>query len=260
MCSITQHSIWHHCAQPTCKASYADTDTVKPNVSTRLHTQVRQYSRFIAICCLCSLAVQLTHAGITKCTLADGSIVFQDTVCTVIPKPEVKTEPPIKTIPFKMDKTWFDAPSVVPHQVVCTKSGCECGAYYREFDSGLATAIADALYLDGSWHRLEQTLSEIKLSELRSPRYFELARERDEAACNILMSQKTLRMFGERALAELRTKKQHAETNGLDKPDECDAGNLDICEHTNDIALYNRILADIQALSGTARTNDDSLE
>jgi len=183
--------------------------------------------------------VQLTHAGITKCTLADGSIVFQDTVCTVIPKPEVKTEPPIKTIPFKMDKTWFDAPSVVPHQVVCTKSGCECGAYYREFDSGLATAIADALYLDGSWHRLEQTLSEIKLSELRSPRYFELARERDEAACNILMSQKTLRMFGERALAELRTKKQHAETNGLDKPDECDAGNLDICEHTNDIALYN---------------------
>jgi len=216
----------------------------------------------MAACCLYLLAAQLVHAGITKCTLADGSIVYQDTACKIKSKPESKKEQSAKTIPLGIEKTWFDPPGAVPHQVICTKSGCECSEYYREFEYGLAMAVADALYLDGSWHRLEGALTQLEFSSssLTGPEYRELARERDEAACDILMSQQTLRKFGESVLAKLRNKKRYAESMGYDNPDDCDAGNLSICEHTDNIVLYNRILADIQALRKTTRTINDVLK
>jgi len=194
------------------------------------------------------------------CTLADGSVVFQDTACTVEPKPAAKPVSIANTIPLGIEESWFDSPGIKPNETVCTQRGCDCGKYFREFKNGLPMAIADALYLDGSWHRLEAKLSQLEITALGSAEYELLKAERDEAACNISMSQKTLRMFGEKTLAKLRGQKRHAEDMGWDNPEDCDAGIARVCEHTDNIALYNRIRSDIRALSIAARTSDDSLD
>jgi len=168
--------------------------------------------------------------------------------------------PVANTAPLGIDKTWFDKPDVAPHRADCTRTGCDCGNYYREFKHGLTQAVADALYLDGSWHRLDATVSQMKLSTHDRAEYDDLRKERNEAVCNILMSQKTLRLYGEYVLKQLRTQKRQAEKLGLDNRADCDAGDLSICEHTDNIDLYHRIMYDLQALSNTARVTNTNLE
>ena len=239
----------------TCRVEYADTIFVKILGTTSSQALIHQYVRVASIYGLCLLLAQQVQAGITTCTLDDGSVVFQDTVCAVIPEPESKSVSVANNVPLGIDKTWFDAPSAIPHSVECTFAGCDCGEYSREFKHGLALAIADALYLDGSWHRFEIKMSQVERSIQGTTEFGDLLQERNEAACNILMSQKTLRLFGESALKQLRVQKRHAEDRGWDNPADCDAGDAAICEHTDNIALYNRIISDIQALSITARVD-----
>jgi len=233
---------------------------VKTFVSLILQTPVQQYARFALICCLSILPAHGLNAGITACKLADGSVVFQDTACIVTPEHRADKKPTNRPIPLGIEKTWFDQPSVVPHLVACSSLGCDCGEYFREFKNGLPIAVADALYLDGSWHRLEATLAQLELTSKGSLEYHELADERDEAACNILMSQKTLRMFGQKAVDMLRTRKRYAEDMGWDNPNDCDAGLPNRCDHSDNIALYHRILSDSKALGRTARIGNDAPE
>jgi len=124
----------------------------------------------------------------------------------------------------------------------------------------LPLAIADALYLDGSWHRLENTLLQLDMPGKNTFELPDLQKERDEAACNILMSQKTLRLFGDEVLRELRTKKRYAEERGLDNPEDCDNGDDTVCSYTDMIMLYDRIQGDIKGLKRNSRESDDTLE
>ena len=203
--------------------------------------------------CLLPVPVQ---AGIKACTLADGSIVYQDTACIVTPKANTTSAPLTKAVPLGIDKTWFDKPTIAPNQAECTQTGCDCGEYYREFKNGLAMAVADALYIDGSWHRFDAKMSQMKLTNKNTAKYDDLRTERNEAACNILMSQKTLRMFSKLVLAQLRTQKRFAEDMGWDDPADCENGDLGVCEHTDNIALYNRILSDVVALRKVGRIGE----
>lgn len=129
--------------------------------------------------------------------------------------------------------------------------------FSRKYKSGLPLAIADALYIDGNWHRLELTLMELELPNKNAFELSELRKERDEAACNILMSQKTLRIFGDDVMLKLREKKRYAEERGLDNPDDCDAGDDLACTYTELIQIYDRIQGDIKALRRNSRIADD---
>lgn len=196
-------------------------------------------------------------AAIHACKLADGTVTFQDTACPVIPVVKAKAAPKKKSIPFGIEKTWFDKPSVIPDRAICTKTECHCGMYSRQFDNGLPFAIADALYLDGSWHRFDSTLILLEDLSLSATKKNVLRKERDEAACNILMSQKTLELFGADVLRELRNKKRYAEDRGLDDPADCDAGDMIVCEHTDLIDVYARIQSDIKAMRTRARVDSE---
>lgn len=129
--------------------------------------------------------------------------------------------------------------------------------FSRKFKGGLPQAIADALYLDGSWHRFESTMMQLEQAELTAFARADLRKERDEAACNVLISQKILRLFGAQVLRELRAKKRYAEERGLDDPAACDSGDDLACTYTDLIAVYERIQADIKSMSGRARFESD---
>lgn len=254
MYSVTRCNICGNSASTTPKRRSADTRIVKPQNTTSWSGPIWQHGWLLAMLCLSQFAAPTAFGGIKVCKLSDGTVVFQDTECAVIPKTAENTSATgPKTIPFGIEKSWFDEPPVMPARAACNDSGCQCGDNRRKFDSGIAMALADALYLDGSWHRLEATLAEMARSSFNHPEIDDLSRQRDEAACNILMSQLTLRMFGEQTLAQLRAKKRYAEDRGLDNPDDCDAGDISICEYTDNIALYHRLLSDIKALATMAR-------
>lgn len=255
MQSATRYS-----SQATSNLDHADILTVRILAYTTTKAVLRNCATIAAFCSLCLFSAHFVHAGIKTCTQADGSVVFQDTACTVVPKTKKKSAPIGNEIPLGIHQSWFDKPGIVPNQVQCSKSGCDCGKYYREFKNGLAYAIADALYLDGSWHRFEATMSQMQLYTQDSIEYHDLRLEVNEAACNILMSQKTLRLFGESAVKTLRNQKRYAENMGWDNPADCDAGDLRICEHTDNIDLYHRIVSDVRTLGSTTRINDDSLQ
>ena len=208
--------------------------------------------------CLSVLAPLAAQAAIHACKLADGSITYQDNACAVTPKPEKKKASRSAAIPFSIDKSWFEKPSVVPDRAVCTEAGCHCGMFSRKFKNGLPLAIADSLYLDGSWHRFDSTVLQLELPADNPFAKMDLKNERDEAACNILMSQKTLRLFGDDVLRELRNKKRYAEERGLDNPDDCDAGDMLACEYTDLIAIYDSIQTDIKSLRNVTRLQDES--
>ena len=214
----------------------------------------------MALCCLLLIPVHSVYSAIHQCRLADGTITFQDTACPIIPKAKAEPTEKKKTIPFGIEKTWFDTPSVVPDRAICTKTDCHCGMFTREFKSGLSIAIADALYLDGSWHRLDSTLQQLESNTLNAIERADLRQERDEAACNVLMSQQMLRLFGSEVLRDLRTKKRYAEDRGWDDVERCDAGDDMVCEYTDLITLYQRIQADIKALRNRGRlASEDEL-
>lgn len=229
---------------------------MKSLIDTSYSTKLRTCTRIAALCWV-FLLPQNAYSTINACRLADGTVTFQDTACPVIPKAKVKKAPKKAAIPFGIEKTWFDMPAVVPDRAICTDSGCHCGMFSRKFKNGLPLAIADALYLDGSWHRLDSTIVQLQDESLSSIAQADLRKARDEAACNILMSQQVLRSFGDDVLRELRDKKRYAEDRGLDDPAECDAGDTLVCSYTDLIMVYERIQSDIKAMRGRARIESD---
>jgi len=190
---------------------------VKTSAGTTSEVQIRQYVNIATILLVCLFPAKNLFAGITTCTLDDGSVVFQDTACAAIPEPITKTTPVANIVPLGIDKSWFDTPGDIPYRADCTRAGCDCGEYYREFKYGLAQAIADGLYLDGSWLRFDATVNQLELTthDHSSIEYHDLLKERNEAACNILMSQKTLQLYGKHALKQLQTQKRKAIDMGV---------------------------------------------
>lgn len=191
---------------------------------------------------------QTALGGIFSCPTANGSVTFQDTPCAVSKKPEKTKKKRLARVPFGIHKSWFEKPQIVPDDAYCSKSGCQCDAYSRDFDSGLALAIADALYLDGSWHRLSGKLIEYNNHVGSSAEKQHVKLDVNEAACNILMSQKILKLYAEDALKDLRRDKRYAEDRGWDTYDDCLEGNTTACQYADKTALYDRIQLDIKNL------------
>lgn len=187
-------------------------------------------------------------AAIHVCRAADGTTVFQDRPCARTAL-ALADDPRAPRPPAGMHPSWFEPPSGTRARARCDESGCVCDTLSRPFDNGLALALADALYIDGAWHRYELHrnaaggIAGTGTDEAREPH-----REFVEAACDVLMSQQTLRRYTERVFGELRSRERAAEVRGFDRPTPCDDGNADACAYHHDVLLYRRMLTDLGAL------------
>jgi len=151
-------------------------------------------------------------------------------------------------MPADIDKSWLEKPDHTTYTPWCDRTGCECGPYNRVFDAGMVLAVADALYLDGSWHRYDTHALELAMQTHDASKKIEIGTALEEAACNILMSQTILRKYTGRALTELRASKREAEDRGYDTPEACGLDEPEACEIYSKYELYKRMMQDIKAL------------
>ena len=175
---------------------------------------------------------------IHACRDADGSMQFQDRPCE---RRAAAAAAPVAAetlrTPAGMHPSWFERPAAGGAAAQCEETGCTCSGISRPFRRGIEQAVADALYLDGAWHRLESDIA-----PSGSP-------DADLVAlCDVLMSQRTLRLYAERALKTMRSRARDAENRGFHRPGACEAGEALACEALDDFLLYRRIVADSATL------------
>ncbi len=125
-------------------------------------------------------------------------------------------------------------------------------------------AVADALYMDASWHHYDLTEQAWRDTPIKSSKRYDRHSEMIEASCMVLMSQQILKQFAEDTAAKLRVQARHAEDRGYDIPDACDSGDMEACEYYDALMLYQRLSKDSKALrlsrdsiSNDIASNDD---
>jgi len=186
-------------------------------------------------------------AAIHACTTADGSTIFQDQPCPRQVPVESKAMVAARA-PLGIHDSWFVKPAQSQGRAFCDKRGCECARHERSHDGSLARAIADALYMDASWHRYEVSEALWQETPVDSSQRFARRADLIEASCSVMMSQQILKQFADPALAELRRKAQEAEERGYDIPDVCDSGDMIACDYYDAIELFKRLSRDSRAL------------
>lgn len=188
-------------------------------------------------------------AAIYACKTPTGT-VFQDNPCKLIVASADKKikKKQFNNLPSDIDASWLEKPTGATYKPWCDRNGCECGPYDRVFDAGMVLAVADALYLDGSWHRFDNYSLQLVQERHNGSKKIELKAAQDEAACNIRMSQTILRKYTGRALKELRQAKREAEDRGYDTPEVCALEDVEACEIYSMYELYQRMMQDIKAL------------
>ena len=198
----------------------------------------------------CLLAVlSPVSAAIYACKTPNGT-TFQDNPCKLVvasaSKSVKKTQ--FNKKPVDIEKSWLEKPSGATYTAWCDRNGCECGPYDRVFDAGMVLAVADALYLDGSWHRFDNHALQLAQVTHDAVKKLEINTALDEAACNILMSQTILRKYTGIALKKLRGAKREAEDRGYDTPEACGLDDVEACEIYSKYEHYKRMMQDIKAL------------
>lgn len=198
----------------------------------------------------CLLAASCSAvAGVYSCKTASG-VVFQDSPCALAKAPENK--PKVKNSrnrqPAGIHKSWLEKPEGSRYSAWCDINGCECGPYDKAFDAGSQLAVADALYLDGSWHRFDNLKLQLLSEAHDASKKFQISTDLEETSCEILMSQKVIKKFIRSTLKELKSIKVEAEARGYDTPDACDGSDSVACDYYSKMELYQRMLLDIKAL------------
>ena len=204
----------------------------------------------LLVFCLCNLQsfAQQAHAGVYACAKAGGGTVFQDNPCPVVKAPELAPKPKATNFPLGIHNSWFDKPEHAPDKAFCSKRSCDCGPFVRRNKAGMTQAIADALYLDGSWHRLENALLALEKVQLEQRNDYDARYEVQEASCNILMSQKILLKYAKATVSKLADSRQQVESNQEEIIKQCDNGKKAACQLLDDRYLHQQITADAQAL------------
>ncbi len=188
-------------------------------------------------------------AGVYSCKTANG-VTFQDSPCTLAKAPEnkPKVKKSLNSQPAGIHKSWMEKPLGSRYSAWCDINGCECGPYDKAFDAGAQLAVADALYLDGSWHRYDNLNLELLAEAHDATKKFEISTALEEASCEIMMSQKVIKKFTRSTLKELKSIKIEAEARGYDTPDACDGSDFIACDYYSKVELYQRMMQDIKAL------------
>lgn len=210
----------------------------------------------------------LAAAAIFQCPTVDGGVTFQDVPCPVAPRSERanasmsetrQASRIVRPPPAGIHPSWFEVPENDRHEAFCHRDGCECGALRRPFDSGLALAVADALYLDGHWHRYESALAEWQAATANSPEFFTWLDAVQEASCDVRMSQETLRRFLLDALRDLKEVRYEAESFGYTDIDDCVIEEPASCDYVDKVLLYDRMMDDLQTLQQARGAGFDDL-
>ncbi len=222
----------------------------------QLYGQARHVLRLWALSLLLLGLPDGVQATIYSCSTGNGGIVFQDIPCPMTPRKN-KPVPKKHRLPFDIHESWFELPGQAEGRAYCDRRRCECGDMQRKLDGSLDRAVADALYMDGGWHRYEtsyQLWIDSPASAASTP---DLRDQMVEDACNVMISQQLLRKYGNEVRSRLRQKVLVAEERGFDQPEPCNAGINEACSYLNAVKLYQHMLADARALKTSRDINAD---
>lgn len=185
-------------------------------------------------------------AGVFACQSNDR-LVYQDRPCPQNKAKKVITDPSNHT-PLGIHESWFDVPEQAFERAYCDRRGCECGDTVKKHQGSLIDAVADALYLDGSWHRYESNHASWLEAPSNSSEYFELQDQMLEAACDVMMSQSLLLSFAKDVLAQLNKRVARAEELGFDDELPCQQEIAEACSYFASVQLFARFQKDAIAL------------
>jgi len=188
------------------------------------------------------------RASIHVCPVAGGGTVFQDRPCERgVSESGTRTDVPARS-PAGVHRSWLARPAHTAERARCDSEGCSCGKLLRPLDGGIDIAVADALYLDGAWHRHDESVEAARNGTPDAPGREALRRAEREATCDLLIAQQIIRLHAEPTMASLRQRVREAEERGLDDPLLCDTGDPRACESLDTIERYRRMAADLAAL------------
>lgn len=217
----------------------------------RSHGRICQSFLMQAACILLVMGYPGTSPGAIFACPSGDTTIFQDRPCPIEKQAETVTRQTHR-YPLSIDESWFDLPEKANERAFCDRKGCECGRLERKHQNSLAQAVADALYLDGSWHRYESSYNAWLDSPTGSAQAFEARNQMLEASCEIMMSQTLLRKFGDDVMKSLAKRVRTAEERGFDVEQPCLDGVADACAFFDSVQLRGRLQKDAAALR-TAR-------
>jgi hypothetical protein len=151
-------------------------------------------------------------------------------------------------LPFGIHESWFELPGQAEGRAFCDRRSCECGPLERKHEGTLDQAVADALYIDGSWHRYDTSYALWLDTPNNSSNIYQRRADMIEAACTVMMSQQLLRDYADEVVAALRQNVLAAEERGFDVAEPCETGVATACEYYASVVLFRRMLDDARAL------------
>ncbi|MFK7992704.1 MAG: hypothetical protein AB8B87_01110 [Granulosicoccus sp.] len=157
----------------------------------------------------------------------------------------------VHRFPLSIHESWFDVPEQAEDRAFCDRRGCECGRIERKHQGSLAQAVADALYMDGSWHRYETNYQTWMEAPTSSSESYDSREQMLEASCEIMMAQTLLRNYAKDVVQLLRKRFRQAEERGFDIQQPCLAGEEQACEFFDSVQLLARIQSDAISLQRT---------
>lgn len=184
--------------------------------------------------------------AIFACPSGD-TVVYQDRPCPIVHKKKVILQQ-THTFPLSIHESWFEVPEQAEERAFCDKRSCECGKLEKRHQGSLSQAVADALYMDGSWHRYESSLAAWLESPISSAQSYDLREQMLDATCHIMMSQVILRNYAEDVVAILKKRVRTAEERGFDIDAPCLQGIPDACGYLASVELFDRLKIDSTAL------------
>ena len=175
------------------------------------------------------------------------SVIYQDRPCPISKKKETEVTSR-NQFPLAIHPSWFDLPEQVEERAFCDRSGCECGRLEQRHEVSLIQSVADALYLDGSWHRYESSYQKWLASPASSWESRQQREQMLDASCHIMMSQLLLRKYADDIIEILKKRVRAAEERGFDIALPCEQGDAKACDYFASVEMYSRILRDAAAL------------
>lgn len=189
---------------------------------------------------------QTVETAIFACQ-SGQTVVYQDRPCPQ-EKPQENARKSGYNFPLSIHESWFDLPEQAIERAFCDRRGCECGRIEKKHHDTLIQSIADALYLDGSWHRYDTVHQAWLESAAATTKAYELKDQMLEATCEIMMSQTLLRNYADDAIKILKKRVRTAEELGFDVELPCEQGIPQACEFYESVQLLNRLITDASAL------------
>lgn len=162
----------------------------------------------------------------------------------------------MRLIPAGMDPSWFIRPPATTSQARCTNETCECNAQSYSYGGDKARAVAQALYIDGNWHRYQLLVNgstgeppgnvdtAIGTAAGSAVHAAKIAR----AACEVMVAQYILIHETEAVLRELRNRLAIGRARGFDQDGQCIQGDEAACTYQDDLRRYRMLQTDIGAL------------